>query len=187
MAGGRARYLRANRDKYGKRTAMSPADLSRRGGGCVGRTRVSTSVPARRTRVSTPVGAALPAARRCAVLLMLDDLDIHRGVCCPFSGQKRKKNPRTPTSVFISVIRCASRIEHRGRTGRYQGDHKLPRWIPTSPRSPGRPPRPTERVLSTCGHAISWEDLKSGPDFKCMGVEIRSGPESGMYRRPNME
>ena len=130
MAGGRARYLRANRDKYGKRTAMSPADLSRRGGGCVGRTRVSTSVPARRTRVSTPVGAALPAARRCAVLLMLDDLDIHRGVCCPFSGQKRKKNPRTPTSVFISVIRCASRIEHRGRTGRYHSDHELPRPIP---------------------------------------------------------
>ena len=147
MAGGRARYLRANRDKYGKRTAMSPADLSRRGGGCVGRTRVSTSVPARRTRVSTPVGAALPAARRCAVLLMLDDLDIHRGVCCPFSGQKRKKNPRTPTSVFISVIRCASRIEHRGRTGRYHGDHELPRPIPKVciRRASTPPPRPMSR------------------------------------------
>ena len=54
-----------------------------------------TSVPARRTRVSTPVGAALPAARRCAVLLMLDDLDIHRWRSLPLhSGEKRKKNKK---------------------------------------------------------------------------------------------
>ena len=117
---------------------------------------------------------------------MLDDLDIHRGVCCPFSmyqwakKEKNKKNPRTPTSVFISVIRCASRIEHRGRTGRYHGDHELPRSIPTLKAFTPVGPRPTERVLSTCGHAISWEDLKSGPDFKCIGVEISSqGLKSG--------
>ena len=53
------------------------------------------------------------------------------------SGEKRrKKNSRTPTSVFISVIRYASRSELRGRTGRYHGDHELLRYIPKSNTSP---------------------------------------------------
>jgi hypothetical protein len=47
-------------------------------------------------------------------------------------GKRRKnKNPRTPTSVFISVIRYASRSELRGSTWPIYGDHELPRWNPS--------------------------------------------------------
>jgi hypothetical protein len=44
--------------------------------------------------------------------------------------EKTKKNPRTPTLVFISVIRYASRTNFVRRTGRYHGDHELPRQSP---------------------------------------------------------
>ena len=90
----------------------------RRGRGVFGRTRAS----------SGGVVAALPAARRYAVLPILDLL-----VWCLFKwGKKKKKlkNPRTPTSVFISVIRYASRTNFVRRTGRYHGDHELPSPVP---------------------------------------------------------
>jgi hypothetical protein len=45
-------------------------------------------------------------------------------------GEKEGKNPRTPTSVFISVIRYAIRSELRGSTWPIYGDHELPRWNP---------------------------------------------------------
>ncbi len=97
------------------------------------------------------VGAALPAARRCAVLPIL----VHRalGVLCilysvfcnmysVFSmcsfcvGKKKKKNknPRTPTSVFISVIRYAE-ANFGGRTGRY---HVTTSYRDLTKFSPGR-------------------------------------------------
>ena len=70
--------------------------------------------------ISGGVGAALPAARRCAspsstsIVLVL------------------VLNPRTPNSAFISVIRFASRSEIRHRPGRYHGDHELPRQVPST-------------------------------------------------------
>ena len=67
---------------------------------------------------------------------------------------KKKKNPRTPTSVFISVIRYASRSELRGRTGRYHGDHELPRHIPRTVlllRRISKDPKREERKRKTGG------------------------------------
>jgi hypothetical protein len=83
----------------------------RRGRGMFGRTCVSCG----------GVGAALPAARQCAIL------DLHpSGVVWCLFRKKKKKNPRTPTSVLISVIRYANRTEVLRRTDRYRIDHKLP-------------------------------------------------------------
>ena len=45
--------------------------------------------------------------------------------------EKNKKNPRTPTSVFISVIRYASRSEIRGAHWPISLDHELPSPNPT--------------------------------------------------------